>query len=151
MVLNRHMTNQALYQKDFYHWIEQTVDLLKQNRLSEIDTDILIDELESMGKRDRRELLSRLVILLAHLLKWQYQVEHRSSSWRGSIVEQRYQIQKQLEDSPSLSNQLSNLLTKAYPDALKLAQAETGIKQQLFPNNCHYELTQILDDDFYPE
>jgi len=121
------MLNQVLYEQDFYNWIEQTVDLLKKGRLFEVNTEILIDELESMAKRDRRELLSRLVILLAHLLKWQYQPSHRSNSWHSSIVEQRYQIKKQLEDSPSLKNQLATFLIKAYLDAVKLAQAETGM------------------------
>ncbi len=104
------MLNQVLYEKDFYGWLEHTIDLLKQGRLSELNTEILIDELESMAKRDRRELLSRLVILLAHLLKWQYQSTHRCNRWRGSIVEQRYQIQKQLEDSPSLNIAFSDCI-----------------------------------------
>jgi len=144
------MLNQALYEQDFYYWLEQTVNLLKQGRLSEINTEILIDELESMAKRDRRELLSRLVILLTHLLKWQHQPTHRSSSWRGSIIEQRYQIKKQLEDSPSLKNQLTSLIAKAYPDAIKLAQAETGIATKHFPKTCEYTINQIASDEFYP-
>ncbi len=144
------MLNQVLYEKDFYGWLEHTIDLLKQGRLSELNTEILIDELESMAKRDRRELLSRLVILLAYLLKWQYQSTHRCNSWRGSIVEQRYQIQKQLEDSPSLNNQLETLMRKAYHDAVKLAQAETGIAASQFSKQCEYTLEQILQDEFYP-
>jgi len=144
------MLNQTLYEQDFYSWLEQTVDLLKQGRLSEINTEILIDELESMAKRDRRELLGRLVILLAHLLKWQYQPAHRSNSWRASIVEQRYKIQKQLEDSPSLKNQCETLMIKAYLDSVKLAQVETGIPINQFPKQCEYTLKQILQNEFYP-
>ncbi len=145
------MLNQAIYQKDFYAWLEHTIKLLKQGCLSEIDTEILIDELESMAKRDRRELLSRLVILIAHLLKWQYQLTHRSNSWRSSIIEQRYRIQKQLEDSPSLKNQLDILMITAYSDAIKLFQAETGIAISQFPQQCEYTLKEILQDDFYPK
>jgi hypothetical protein len=144
------MFDQVLYEKDFYGWLEHTIDLLKQGRLSELNTDILIDELESIAKRDRRELLSRIVILLAHLLKWQYQPTHRSNSWRGSIVEQRYQIEKQLEDSPSLKNKLETLMIKAYPDAVKLAQAETGLAASQFSKVCEYTIKQILLDEFYP-
>ncbi|WP_069471923.1 DUF29 domain-containing protein [Candidatus Marithrix sp. Canyon 246] len=144
------MFNQVLYEKDFYGWLEHTINLLKQGRLSELNTEILLDELESMAKRDRRELLSRLVILLAHLLKWQYQPTHRSNSWRGSIVEQRYKIEKQLEDSPSLKNQLETLMIKAYPDAVKLAKAETGLATSQFATACEYTIKQILLDEFYP-
>jgi hypothetical protein len=94
----------AEYERDFYHWIHQNIALLKQGRLAEIDVDILIDELENMAKRDRRELICRLMILIAHLLKWQFQPDKQGSSWQRSIDEQRIQIMKQLEDSPSLKN-----------------------------------------------
>ncbi|BAP55363.1 hypothetical protein THII_1066 [Thioploca ingrica] len=138
------------YEQDFYAWIQHNIALLKQGKLNEIDIDILIDELESMAKRDKRELTSRLTILIAHLLKWQFQPEQRSGSWQGSIDEQRFKIGKHLEDSPSLRNQLSESIKVAYPDALKLAIKETKLSSKVFPKDCPYPIEQLLDDSFYP-
>ncbi len=145
------MQTQSLYEKDFYAWIHHNVDLLKQNKLAEIELDILIDELESMAKRDRRELSSHFIILIAHLLKWQFQPAHRSSSWRGSIREQRIQITKQLQESPSLKNHITDAIENAYPDALDLASNETGLAMIAFPNKCPYAIKDLLDKEFYPE
>jgi len=118
--------------------------------LADIDIDILIDELESMAKRDKRELTSRLMILIAHLLKWQFQPENQNGSWRGSIREQRIQLLEQLEESPSLRNNLDESVVKAYPRALALAVDETGLSSKNFPPECPYTLKQLLDENFYP-
>lgn len=122
------------------------METLKFGKLSEINTDILIDELESMAKRDKRELISHLIILLAHLLKWHF----HGTSWNNTIIEQRMQIIEQLEMSPSLKAYLSEALEKAYPKAVQLAHKETKLSKNIFPTNCPYSLEQILDDDFYP-
>ena len=143
-------TLKSEYERDFYSWIHQNIDLLKQGKLADIDIDILIDELESMAKRDRRELTSRLMILIAHLLKWQFQPENQSGSWRGSIREQRIQLIEQLEESPSLRNNLDESVVKAYPKALALAIDETGLSSKKFPPKCPYTLEQLLDENFYP-
>lgn len=142
---------QLAYEKDFYQWIDKNIELLKQRKFAELDIDILIDELESMVKRDKRELLSRLMVLIAHLLKWEFQAEQRSSSWRGSICEQRLKIMQQLEDSPSLKNQIPESMIKAYPNALVLVAKETGLAESAFPASCPYAVEQLLDDDFYPD
>ncbi|MDM8548120.1 DUF29 domain-containing protein [Candidatus Venteria ishoeyi] len=142
---------QQAYEKDFYDWINKNITLLKQRKFSELDIEILIDELESMAKRDKRELLSRLMVLIAHLLKWEFQAEQRSGSWRGSIWEQRIKIMQQLEDSPSLKNQIPESIIKAYPNALTLAVKETGLADNSFPQSCPYAVEQLLDNDFYPE
>lgn len=138
------------YERDFYSWIYQNIALLKQGKFTDIDVDILIDELESMAKRDKRELISRLMILIAHLLKWQFQPDKQNSSWQGSIDEQRIQIIRQLDDSPSLRTQLSESIENAYPDALKLAIKETKLPVEIFPQTCPYSVLKLLDDDFYP-
>ncbi|MGE5152980.1 MAG: DUF29 domain-containing protein [Bdellovibrio bacteriovorus] len=140
----------ATYEKDFYAWLQETIDLVKAGRLEELDRDILIDELESMGKRDRRELMSRLVILITHLLKWAYQPENRSSGWIGSIAEQRLQILGQLEDSPSLRTLVPETLASAYPKAVSLAAKETGLPPGHFPTLCPYPPESLLDEDFFP-
>jgi len=143
-------TLQLEYESDFYGWIYKNIELLKQRKFSELDVEVLIDELESMAKRDKRELISRLTILIAHLLKWQFQPTRRSGSWQGSIDEQRFKIGKHLGDSPSLNNQLSESIKIAYPDALKLAIKETKLSSTIFPKNCLYSIEQLLDEDFYP-
>jgi hypothetical protein len=140
-----------LYEKDFYQWLEHTADLVREGRFEEIDREVLIDELESIGKRDKRELTNRLIILMAHLLKWQHQPEARSSGWIGSIAEQRLQIAGQLEDSPSLRGMLPDAAEKAYPKAIALAVRETGLPPDRFPADCRFSLSQLLDETFFTE
>lgn len=139
-----------LYHKDYYAWISGQVDLLRQGRLQEIDQDMLAEELEAMGRRERNELVSRLIILIAHLLKWQYQPEHRTSSWRGSIVEQRVQVNREIRLSPSLKAFLGEAISEAYPDARHIANQETGIAAAAFPESCPYRQSEILDEGFWP-
>lgn len=138
------------YQDDFYSWIDHNIMLLKQKQWEDIDIDTLIDELESMAKRDKRELISHFIVLIAHLLKWHYQPQMRSGSWRGSICEQRIRIQDQLEDSPSLKNCLDISIDKAYPAALKITHQEIGLSISAFPLRCPYSISELLDEDFYP-
>ena len=92
----------SLYHEDYQQWLDKQIDLIKAGRVHDIDTVHLIEEMEEMGISNRRALISHLIILLAHLLKWQFQPEHRSSGWRGSIIEQRIQIEDLLETSPNL-------------------------------------------------
>jgi len=139
-----------LYEQDLFAWTQQQVNLLTHQRWHELDVENLIDELEGMARRDRREMTNRLIILIAHLLKWEFQPDHQSGSWRGSIQEQRLQLNGLLEDSPSLHQQFIESLEKAYPQAVKLASKETELPTTKFPNECPYELAQLLEDDFLP-
>jgi len=139
-----------LYEQDLFAWTQQQVNLLTHQRWHELDVENLIDELEGMARRDRREMINRLIILIAHLLKWKFQPDHQSGSWRGSIQEQRLQPNGLLEDSPSLHQQFIESLEKAYPQAVKLASKETELPTTKFPNECPYEFAQLLDEDFLP-
>ena len=139
-----------LYEQDLFAWTQQQVNLLTHQRWHELDVENLIDELEGMARRDRREMINRLIILIAHLLKWEFQPDHQSGSWRGSIQEQRLQLNGLLEDSPSLHQQFIESLEKAYPQAVKLASKEIELPTTKFPNECPYELAQLLDEDFLP-
>jgi hypothetical protein len=138
------------YEQDFQGWINQHITLLKTGKVNELDVEHLIAELEDMGKSNVRELESRLVILIAQLLKWQFQVDKQSSSWRGSIIEQRVQLLRLLRKIPSLKRELPNAVSEAYADALNLAIKETKLLSTIFPTECPYSITQLLDDDFYP-
>jgi len=138
------------YEHDFCAWLEHNVVLLKQGRVSEIDIRNIADELESMGKSQHRELTNRLKILFAHLLKWEFESEYRSKSWKRTIIEQRQQIRQLLETSPSLKHGIDGKVEKAYVYAVEYAAFETGIPQNDFPKNCPYFLEQALDRNFYP-
>jgi len=139
-----------LYEYDFNEWIAQQVTLLKQGKMGEIDVVHLITELEDMGKSNLRELESRLIILIAHLLKWQFQPNQQSSSWRGSINEQRLQLSRLLRKTPSLKRELTHTVAEVYLDALELATDDTGLAAATFPTTCPYSIEQLLDKTFYP-
>jgi hypothetical protein len=146
------------YEQDFHQWIEHHITLLRSGRFNEIDVEHLIEELEGMAGRNKHELISRLIVLIAHLLKWQFQLKQLSErwqefdgrSWRRSIIEQRYQIAYLLESIPSLTNYLSESLNLAYPKAVNLAIDETKLPQSLFPKTCPYTVEQLIDKEFYP-
>lgn len=139
------------YDQDFYTWALHNAKLLRQGKLSEIDAENIAEELESMGKRDKRQLINRSIVLLIHLLKWEFQPKKRSRSWKGSIIEQRRRILQLLEDSPSLHQELDTKLGYVYQEAIKQAAIETGLKITAFPQNCPYSKEQMLSDEFYPE
>ena len=116
-----------------------------------MDVDHLVEELEEMGKSNIRELRSLLVVLIAHLLKWQFQPDMRSRSWRGSITEQRVRLKRLLNDAPSLGAKIPDSIPDAYADALIIAVEETGLAESLFPEVCAYSIAQLLDRNYYPE
>jgi hypothetical protein len=146
-------TNTDLYDQDFYAWTQTTAALIRQGKWHEVDPACVAEELESLGKRDRRELGSRLQVLLLHLLKWQSQPGRReqSHSWHDTVVEQRDQIQDLLDDSPSLYPQLPALLAQRYVRARQKALHETGLPDMALPQQCPWTATQVLDAAFWPE
>ncbi len=140
----------SLYETDFYAWTKTQAAALQQEDFAQLDLANLIEEIEDMGKSQQRQLGSRLVILIAHLLKWQYQPTRRSRSWQAAIRIQRIQLHKLLKQNPSLSPQISEEITDAYAEALHLAWAETGLELEAFPETCPYTAAQMLDDAFLP-
>jgi len=147
-----------LYESDYSAWANRNIELLRSRRFADVDLEHIIEELEGMSKSDRNELVSHLVILLAHLLKWQLQLDQLKmqlpgfvgQSWRSTIIEQRVQMERQLEDQPSLRSYLPAAVVKAYPYAVKLARRETGLPGSRFPVDCPFSLPQILDPEFFP-
>ena len=141
----------TLYEQDFYAWTQQQAQLLKAGRLDECDLEHLIGEIESMGASERRELINRLAILLAHLLKWHYQPNYRGRSWQLTIKEQRRQLLRLLDDNPSLKARFEEFIPMAYGDAILLAAKETGFEESIFPNTCPYSMMEILADNYLPD
>jgi hypothetical protein len=138
------------YDRDFYAWSQEQADLLRAQRFRDLDVDHLIEELESMGARERRELTNRLKVLLAHLLKWRHQPHLQSRSWAATIKEQRMSIQDLLEDNPSLERMLDQQTAKAYRLARLLAVGETNLEEATFPETCPFSREEIRDEGFYP-
>jgi hypothetical protein len=139
-----------LYETDYLQWIETTVAQLKAQDYANIDWANLIDEIEDMGKSERRSLESNLVVILHHLLKWQYQPQMRSGSWKGSIAEHRRRIRKALKDSPSLQPYLEQIFDECYADAVEQAIAETDLPAETFPRSCPYTISTTLDSSYLP-
>lgn len=137
-----------LYEIDFYAWTQEQVSLLRNHQWHQVDLFNLIEEIESLGRKERQELRNRLGVLLGHLLKWQFQPEKRSNSWLGTIREQRIQIKLLLEDSPSLKSYLDEVFTTAYELGLALAIKETQLGEQIFPEVCPYTIEETLTPDF---
>ena len=139
------------HDKDYYAWTQQQAEFLRQRRFADLDIDYLSEELESMGASDRRELMSRLTVLLTHLLKWQYQPERSGTSWRLTITEQRRSIRRLLADSPSLKPLLLGILVEEYRDARDDAIYETSLAKSRFPLDCPYSIEQVLNSEFWPD
>ena len=145
------MDSQSLYKTDFYAWALHNAALFKAKRFDELDFENLAEEIESMGKSEGRELDSRLEQLLLHLLKWHYQPERKGRSWKVSINKQRIEIDKVLDENPSLKYELEERFQKSYKYARRYAATETQKSIKIFPEQCPYSLQEALDADFLPD
>ncbi|AIE74749.1 MULTISPECIES: DUF29 domain-containing protein [unclassified Synechocystis] len=141
----------TLYDTDFNLWIEQTVGQLKQGDWQSLDLENLIEEIESMGRSDRREVKNRLIVLITHLLKWCYQPKKRSNSWTATINEQRRQLDLITGDSPSLKPFLADHFPDCYQVARRDAARETSLHLSNFPVDCPFSLAEVLDAEFFPD
>jgi len=134
----------AGYEADFALWAESQAAALRDGRFADLDLPNLSEEIDALGRRDRRELRSRLTTLSVHLLKLLYQPERASGSWRGTIVEQATRIGELLEDSPSLLQHVAAFTDSAYGNARRQAAAETGLPIETFPE----QRTPLFDRAF---
>ena len=123
----------TLYEQDYVQWCEATVAQLKAGDLTGLDVDHLIEEIERLGKRDRRELKSRLTVLLAHLLKRTYvDSPENFNGWELTIREQRRQIEDLLDDSPSLNAHVREIFERCWERAI--ADVRLEYSSTLFPD-----------------
>jgi len=141
----------SLYERDFYQWLNQQAALLRERRLDELDIVNLREEIEDMGRSEERAIESNLVILLTHLLKYQFQSDQRSSSWRGSIVEHRRRLRRLIGQSPSLRRYARETYAECYADSREQAAAESSLPADAFPPESPFTLEQALEPGFLPE
>jgi hypothetical protein len=141
----------ALYDRDFYAWTQEQAALLRSGQWDQLDIPNLVEEIEALGRQERRELVNRLGILVGHLLKWQFQPQQRSKSWTATIIEQRQEIQELIADNPSLKSYLVEAIEKAYQKGILLVAKETPLSLDDLPAQCPYTLDQVMDPNFYPE
>ena len=142
------MTTSDLYDTDFHEWAETQAGLLRNRSANALDWDNLAEEIEALARSDRREIRNRLVVLCAHLLRWEFQPRLRSNSWRGSIREGRRQIADLIEESPTLAPYPATKLADAYGRGREDAEAETGLLD--LPEACPWTIEQVLDRSFWP-
>jgi hypothetical protein len=145
------MSASRLYDEDFYAWANEQAALLRSGRLAEADIAHIAEEIESMGKTEKRELTNRLAVLLTHLLKWQFQPTGQCTSWRLTIEEQRDRLADHMADNPSLKAKLSEAITSGFRLARLSAARETGLSLPQLPNVCPWSYAQIIDADFWPD
>lgn len=144
----------SLYDRDFYLWLQTTAELLKERKLELVDFDNLIEEIESMGRSERKELKSRLTVLIEHLLKIQYWQEEKANNargWRQTIVEQRRQIEYLLEESPSLRGMVEEVFSECYVNARKDILKKYELEAEMFPTEPAFTLKDTLNADYIPE
>ncbi|VXD12295.1 DUF29 domain-containing protein [Planktothrix paucivesiculata] len=138
-----------IYEKDYFLWLEQTIKLLKNRHLNQIDYDHLIEELEELGNEQKRKVESLLEQIIRHLLLYQYwetEFQYNSHHWHAEIIGFRTQIKRRL--TTNLKQYLSQELLSIYADALKFVKAKTQLDN--FPQQCPYTFEQILDEDWLP-
>jgi hypothetical protein len=141
------------YDKDVILWSREQARLLRAGRFAELDVEHLADEIEDVGKSEKRELASRMALLLAHLLKWSRQSEMRTNSWRSTIIVQRKRVALAIKTTPSLKAAMRDpdWREDMWLDALAQAQKETGLTAEDLPEACPWTMDQAADQDFWPE
>jgi hypothetical protein len=147
------MQTTTLYEQDFYAWTLQQTDLLRSGKLEQLDVENLIEEIESLGKQQRQELRNRLGVLLGHLLKWNYQPEARSKSWRATIREQRDEVAILLKENPSLKPYLTEAIALGYRQGINLVDRETPLDPEQLPPTCPFSNEDIFEQpiEFDPD
>ena len=140
----------ATYEADFYAWTVEQGNLLRQGRFADADIANIIEEIETLGRSEKRELRNRMLVLLAHLLKWQVQPGRRSNSWKLTITEQRIRLQEHVADNPSLAPFLPEVITSVWRQVLLKAMRQTGLAEGSFSTACPWTVEPILDEEYYP-
>lgn len=143
MVQRTAVTLPDLYVEDETAWLDAMADLIGMGAYADLDYDNLWEYLTDVAKRDRREVKSRLVVLILHVLKWVHQPDQRSRSRRGSVLEQQQEL-RQLAGQGVLRNHAEAVLAEAYRDAVERAAVDTGLPPEEFPAKSAYSVDELL-------
>ena len=138
------------YERDYYAWAMKNAQLIRQGKLSEIDLNNIAEELEDVGKSERRALRNHIKNVILHLLKWRYQPNFREASWRQSVRNGRIAIHEIVTESPSLNRDIAQLIESEYSSAQADAVDETGLSASTFPPTCPFSESQ-MSDDYWPD
>ena len=141
----------SLYEQDDHLWLTETIKLLRENRLAELDLENLIEELEDLSKRDKNRVESFLRQIIIHLLLLQYwteEYEYNYRHWQGEIASFRIQLNRAL--TANLKKHLLENQEDIYQEAIFIVTQKTGLSSQIFPPSCHYSLEQVLDKNWLP-
>ena len=139
------------YEVDFAAWAERQAALLKAGRLEALDVVNLAEEIESLGRSDRRALIHQLDRVLIHLLKMRHQPSRLGRSWANSIADGRRQIELLLADSPSLRTALEAAFGGCYARARRETARQMGLPVETFPVDAPFTLDEAIDDAFWPQ
>jgi hypothetical protein len=145
------LTHLDLYEQDFCLWVERALVLLREGNFKDLDLENLLEEIADMSNSQKQALESNLKIILMHLLKYKYQANKRTNSWRYTIVEHRQRIRKAFKNSPSLKRHFLDEFADVYLEARQLAAIETGLSINSFPLECPFSIEQSLDEVYFPE
>ncbi|MDJ0903261.1 MAG: DUF29 domain-containing protein [Xenococcus sp. MO_188.B8] len=137
-----------LYDEDYYLWLKNTAQLIREKRFAEVDAVNLVEEIEDMGRSEKRSLESNLLVLLLHLLKYKYQRAKRSNSWKASIREHRRRLRKAFRDSPSLKVYCEEVFAECYEDARQQASDETGLSLDKFPVKSPFTVSEVVNEKY---
>jgi hypothetical protein len=140
------------YDKDVILWSQEQARFLRAGRFAELDIEHLADEIEDVGKSEKRELASRMAVLMAHLLKWRVQPEKRTPSWRATIVVRRKRIALAIKATPSLEAVIRDpdWQEDMWLDALAQVCRDTGLVYENLPETCPWTMEQAADAEFWP-
>ncbi len=144
------MTSDA-YQRDFHAWTHRQAALLRERRFEAVDVENIAEEIESMGRREKREIVDRLALLLSYLMRWRLLPGFRSASVKSSVREQRLRLRYSLEDDPSLEAGIDEAWARAYELAVITTARDTGMPESDFPAECPYRIEQAADAEFWPD
>ncbi len=143
----------SLYDQDFYRWIQTTVQALKHRKLEQVDWENLIEEIDSMGRSEKKELKSRLLVILEHLLKlmfWESEKAQNSRGWRNTVIEQRSQLELLLDDSPSLRPIVQEIFAEFYARARSQVLQKSDLPSSCIPTLPPFSAEDALNTDFLP-
>jgi hypothetical protein len=141
------------YEQDVVAWAREQAALLRAGDLAALDVQHIAEEIEDVGKSEQRELASRMSVLLAHLLKWQFQPSRRSKSWQFTIRTQRKEVVYVLDEAPSLRGKFNDLawIDIVWSKARSMASNETGLDLDVFPDLLPWIVEDVLSQECYPE